>query len=203
MKKWLFLFLPAALLLSFSVPSGSLTKEERENAVKSLKETKANLLHSVKDLSDAQLNFKAAPERWSIKECVEHIALAEKGLWQMDEASLKAAATPEKRSEIKITDDGLMKMIIDRSQKQTAPEPFRPEKYQAAEFKDVVKDFTAQRNELIDYVKKTDEDMRNHTVTMPFGTLDSYQLVLMISGHCNRHTQQINEVKADPNYPKN
>ena len=191
MKKLLFLFLPAALLLSFSVPSGSLTKEERESAVKSLKETKANLLQSVKDLSDAQLNFKAAPERWSIKECVEHITLAEKGLWQMDEASLKGAATPEKRSEIKITDDGLMKIMTDRSQKQTA------------EFKDVVKDFTAERNELIDYVKKTDEDMRNHTVIMPFGTIDSYQLVLMISGHCNRHTQQINEVKADPNYPKN
>ncbi len=203
MKKLLFLFLPAALLLSFSIPSGSLTKEERDFAVKSLKETKANLLQSVKDLSDAQLNFKAAPERWSIKECMEHITLAEKGLWQMDEASLKAAATPEKRSEIKITDDGLMKVMADRSQKQTAPEPFRPEKYQVAELKDVVKDFTAERNELIDYVKKTDEDMRNHTVTMPFGTIDSYQLVLMISGHCNRHTQQINEVKADPNYPKN
>ena len=195
--------LPAALLLSFSLPSGSLTKEERENAVKSLKETKSNLLQSLKNLSDAQVNFKAAPERWSIKECVEHITLAEKGLWQMEEASLKAAATPDKRSEVKITDDGLMKIITDRSQKQTAPEPFRPEKYKVAELSDVVKDFTAERNELIEFVKKTDDDMRNHMVTMPFGTIDSYQLLLMISGHCNRHTQQINEVKADPNYPKN
>jgi hypothetical protein len=203
MKKLLFLLLPAALLLSFSLPSGSLTKEERENAVKSLKETKSNLLQSLKNLSDAQVNFKAAPERWSIKECVEHITLAEKGLWQMEEASLKAAATPDKRSEVKITDDGLMKIITDRSQKQTAPEPFRPEKYKVAELSDVVKDFTAERNELIEFVKKTDDDMRNHMVTMPFGTIDSYQLLLMISGHCNRHTQQINEVKADPNYPKN
>jgi len=203
MKKLLFLLLPAALLLSFSLPSGSLTKEERENAVKSLKETKSNLLQSLKNLSDAQVNFKASPERWSIKECVEHITLAEKGLWQMEEASLKAAATPEKRSEVKITDDGLMKIITDRSQKQTAPEPFRPEKYKVAELSDVVKDFTAERNELIEFVKKTDDDMRNHMVTMPFGTIDSYQLLLMISGHCNRHTQQINEVKADPNYPKN
>lgn len=203
MKKLLFLLLPAALLLSFSLPSGSLTKEERENAVKSLKETKTNLLQSLKNLSDAQVNFKATPERWSIKECVEHITLAEKGLWQMEEASLKAAATPEKRSEVKITDDGLMKIITDRSQKQTAPEPFRPEKYKVAELADVVKDFTAERNELIEFVKKTDDDMRNHMVTMPFGTIDSYQLLLMISGHCNRHTQQINEVKADPNYPKN
>ena len=203
MQKLLFLLLPAALLLSFSLPSGSLTKEERENAVKSLKETKSNLLQSLKNLSDAQVNFKASPERWSIKECVEHITLAEKGLWQMEEASLKAAATPEKRSEVKITDDGLMKIITDRSQKLTAPEPFRPEKYKVAELSDVVKDFTAERNELIEFVKKTDDDMRNHMVTMPFGTIDSYQLLLMISGHCNRHTQQINEVKADPNYPKN
>jgi len=35
------------------------------------------------------------------------------------------------------------------------------------------------------------------------GTLDGYQWILLISGHERRHTLQILEVKADPNFPKN
>ena len=44
--------------------------------------------------------------------------------------------------------------------------------------------------------------MRNHVGQTPMGALDAYQIVLMISSHTNRHVQQINEVKADPNFPK-
>jgi hypothetical protein len=56
---------------------------------------------------------------------------------------------------------------------------------------------------LIQYVKTTDADMRNHVVTFPPGSFDSYQMILFIASHSNRHTQQIEEVKADPNFPKN
>jgi len=44
--------------------------------------------------------------------------------------------------------------------------------------------------------------MRNHVAQTPVGMLDSYQLVLMIGAHSNRHTQQISEVMADPGFPK-
>jgi len=33
--------------------------------------------------------------------------------------------------------------------------------------------------------------------------LDAYEFVLLIAAHSERHTKQILEVKADPNYPKN
>ncbi len=42
----------------------------------------------------------------------------------------------------------------------------------------------------------------NHVATTPVGMLDSYQLILFTAAHTNRHTQQIIEVKADPNFPK-
>jgi hypothetical protein len=35
-----------------------------------------------------------------------------------------------------------------------------------------------------------------------FKTLDTYQWLLLISAHMRRHTLQIVEVKADPNFPK-
>ena len=67
----------------------ALSKQERKVAVNHLKDTKADLLKSVKGLSDAQLNFKSTPDKWSVKECVYHITLTENALWQMFEATMK------------------------------------------------------------------------------------------------------------------
>ena len=39
----------------------------------------------------------------------------------------------------------------------------------------------------------------NHPVLK---TIDAYQMMLLLSAHCERHTLQIKEVKADPNYPR-
>jgi DinB superfamily len=72
--------------------------------------------------------------------------------------------------------------------------------YKSAE--EALSSFKENREKLINYVKTTKDEMRNHVTQMPFGMIDSYQIVLFISAHCNRHTQQINEVKADPNFPK-
>jgi len=55
---------------------------------------------------------------------------------------------------------------------------------------------------LINFVKTTPDDLRNHIVTMPFGSLDDYQMVLFIGAHTNRHVAQMKEVMADPNFPK-
>ena len=52
----------------------------------------------------------------------------------------------------------------------------------------------------------TQDDLRDHFRDHPvpaIGTLDAYQWILLISGHTRRHTAQILEVKADPNFPKN
>lgn len=46
-------------------------------------------------------------------------------------------------------------------------------------------------------------DTCDGTIDRPLGKkLDGYQWVLFISAHSERHTKQINEVKADPGFPK-
>ena len=40
-------------------------------------------------LSDAQLNFKPAPDRWSVLECVQHITLTSQGLVGFVQQTLK------------------------------------------------------------------------------------------------------------------
>ena len=51
---------------------------------------------------------------------------------------------------------------------------------------------------------KTTPDLRAHVTDQnPLGMpLDAYEFLLLISAHSERHTKQILEVEADPNYPK-
>ena len=63
--------------------------------------------------------------------------------------------------------------------------------------------FKESRDKTIAYVDHTQDALRDHFFDHPaFGTMDGYQWILLISGHSNRHVLQINEVKADPNFPK-
>lgn len=182
--------------------NNSLSKKERKFATDHMKSTKGDVVGAVKSLTDAQLNYKSAPDKWSAKECVYHIAISEKNLWAMLEGSLKSAANPEKRAEIKMTDEQIATMIADRSNKVKTFEPFEPKNTPYKTLDEALTTFKTARAEHIKYLKSTTEDLRNHVVQMPFGWIDCYQLSIFISGHSNRHSQQINEIKADPGYPK-
>lgn len=188
--------------LAGRIHSDSLTGKERRHLVSHLKDSKVQFLKSVKGLSEAQLNFKASPDKWSVKECIQHLALAENNLWAMAEVQLKQPANPDKRTDIKLTDDALVKMVTDRSFKAQASETFKPENAKWKTANEAVNEFKEKRANLLKYAKTTTDDMRNHVVQVPFGSLDSYQLLLMISAHTLRHTQQIMEIKADPSFPK-
>ena len=183
----------------------TLTQEERDRAVAELEGSKKAFLEATKGLSDAQWNFKSAPDRWSIAECAEHIALTENYIFGfVSEKIVKAPVNPEKREAAKGKDELIVKILQDRSHKATAPEPLDPTK-KPMPGSESVKLFLDGRAQTIDYIKTTKEDLRDHLFDHPvpaIGTLDSYQWILLISGHSRRHTLQILEVKADPNFPK-
>jgi hypothetical protein len=200
----LLLLAPVLVLLNFTTLETSLTKAERKLAVDYLKQTREDLLKSVKGLSKEQLNFKASPESWSVAECVEHIALSENNIFNMIQGTLKEEANPAKKSEITLTDDGVFKAIADRSFKVQTQEALKPSgKFGSME--ETVKEFVTRRDEHIKYAEATEDDLRNHFFTFPvaaFGTVDSYQLILFMAGHSKRHTLQIEEVKANAAFPK-
>lgn len=199
-----YLLLTLLVLTGFAgrIHSDSLTGKERKFVVNHLKESKTAFLKSVKGLSEAQLNYKPAPDKWSVKECIYHITLAENNLWTMAEAELKKPTNPEKRSEIKVDDVALVKMMTDRTSKFQAPETFKPEQAKWPSANEALVDFKEKRANLLKFAKTTTDDLRNHVRQAPWGYMDSYQAVLMISAHTMRHTQQIEEIKAGPGFPK-
>lgn len=200
MKK-IILPLAALILVSFTVSDTPLTKAERKMAVKELMKTQKHLLKTVKGLSEAQLNFKSSPDSWSVAECMEHIAISENMIFGQLEEALKTPADPSRRSEVKMSDEQLLSMIVDRSHKAKAPENFQPSgKY--GSYEGALKEYKEKRAEHIKYVKNTDDDLRNHYLPSPIGTVDAFQVLLFMSAHNERHVKQMEEVMADKNFPK-
>lgn len=183
-------------------PSGNtLSKKERKFAVEQMKDSRADVVKSVKDLTEAQLNFRPGQDQWTIKECIYHIAISERNLGNLIEATMKSPANPEKRSEIKLTDEELVRRMQDRSFKVKTKEQFEPKNTPYKNLDEALTDFKINRISHIKYVKSTTEDLRNHVTQMSFGWIDCYQICLMISAHSNRHIQQINEVKNSTDFP--
>lgn len=163
--------------------------------VKELERTEAKLLKAVDGLSEAQWSFKPAPDRWSIAEAFEHITASEPFIRGMIAKSLE---TPAKEGSKQ--DEKVMKFLVDRSQKFKAPEPLIPtNKFATAA--EALAAFRKERAETI-ALAKSDKDFRAHgSDHFAFGPLDSAGWVLFLSGHSERHTLQIEEVKTVEGYP--
>jgi len=189
-----------AVLIGTAGFGQTLTQADRDKGVKYLEKTRDGVIASVKGLSEAQMTFKPAPERWSVAEVLEHIATAEEYIFGMvSEKIMKAPAGPAGRDLVKI-DGMVLAMIPDRSVKAEAPPPLVPKnRWAPAETLD---HFVKSRANTIAYMKTT-PDLREHAVDSPLGQpLDGYEWLLFIGAHSERHTKQILEVKADPNFPK-
>lgn len=188
--------------LSFTAAPSEISKKERKSAAKFLEDSEKNALSAISKLSEAQLKFKPAADKWSVEECMMHIAASETMLWSMIEGTVKTPANPEKRSEIKWSDEDVMKNITDRSNKVKTFPPLEPQNTGFKTLSDATASFKENRAKLINYVKSTKDDLRNHVGAMPVGSFDCYQMVLFIGAHSNRHVEQMKEVMADPNFPK-
>ena len=198
------------LLLTLLVVTGfagtindtSLSKQERKFAITHLKDTKTDLLKTIRGLSETQLNFKKYPDQWSIKERFYHLTLAESGYWDMLEASMKKPATPEKRSEVKISDEDLLNAMTNRAEKTGVPEFLQSTRAKWKSMDEAVATFKSSKAQHLKYVKITTEDLRNHFIQLPFGWIDCYQFILFISAYSDNNLQQINETMTDAHFPK-
>lgn len=179
-----------------------LTPQEREFALKQFETTRDNFLKSISGLSQKQWTFKPAPDRWSVAEVAEHITVSESTLFGLVQNAMRSPAAPEKRAQVNGKDQLILEKVVDRSHKVQAPEILRPTGRWATEA-DLTKAFEDARKANIEYIRATDDDLRDHFFDHPvLGILDCYQWLLLISAHSARHTAQIEEVKADPNFPK-
>src|ERR1700728_953515 len=103
-----FVFLATAL----SAFANPMTQVEREHLVAHLEMTQAWLTDEVSSLSAAQLNFRPAPDRWTVAEVVQHLVVAEVNYWKLLNDALKQ---PPKKLNETATDADVLWYGIDRT----------------------------------------------------------------------------------------
>ncbi len=197
------LLVSSALAQTVQPAATTLTPEDREAALKLFQTTHDNFIKSISGLSQKQWTFKPAPDRWSVAEVAEHITVSETTIMGLIQHPLmQSPAAPEKREQVKGKDQLILQKVPDRSHKAQAPEMLRPTGRWATEA-ELTKAFEDARKTNMEYVRTTNDDLRDHFFDHPvFGPLDGYQWLLLLGTHSARHTAQIEEVKADPNFPK-
>ena len=185
------------------VRAQDVSQADKDRALAYLESTKKGVVDATKGLSDAQWSFKPAPDRWSIAEVMEHLAAAEDMIRGMDQEQVMKtpAISPRDPAELQKIDAGVMAQVPDRSHKISAPEPLKPTNRFGSPA-DAEKHFVESRAVTEEYLKTT-PDLRAHATDSPMGVkLDGYEWVLLIAAHSERHTKQMLEAKADPNFPK-
>src|SRR6202795_3055965 len=84
-----------AVCSAVAAKAQGVSQADKDHALQYLESTKKGVLDATKGLSDAQWNFKSAPDRWSVAQVMEHLAAAEdmiRGLVQ--EQVMKTPAVP-------------------------------------------------------------------------------------------------------------
>lgn len=191
-----------ALFLIASLPlTAQQNTNDKDFLLNYFEETTKNLEDKISGLSEEQMHFKPSEEQWSVSQCVEHIVLTEKMLFEMNKTEMEKPENPERKGEVKVRDEELLEGMKDRSQKFKAGEDLTGKgKYNSPE--EALTDFKKQRQVVLEYIKKTPlENFRNHISDSPYGPVDAYQSMLFLAGHSARHTLQIEEVMADENFP--
>ena len=187
-----FLGLSIGAVSAFATP---MTRLERERLVAHLEMTQGWLVDEVSKLSPEQLHFRAAPGKWSVLDVVEHLKIAEPIYWQQLKDALK---TPPPDKKPPVTDADILWYGVDRTQRQKTEA--RKEPTSEMTLAAGLDAFRKLHDEILQYARTTDDDLRAHVVKDE-GT-DTYQWILGITAHTQRHILQIREIKADANYPK-
>jgi hypothetical protein len=107
------LALLVGMLGALAAKAQDVSQADKDRALQYLESTKTGVAEVTKGLSGAQWNLKAAPERWSIAEVMEHLAAAEdmiRGMTQ--EQVMKTPAIPARdTAELKKIDDSVIALV--------------------------------------------------------------------------------------------
>jgi hypothetical protein len=168
-----------------------MSPETRSELIELLERNRRELLDLAASFTEAQAAAKPDPERWSVLECVEHVALVEKRFLAYYDGASQADAPPmDKEREAR-----LLAGVISRGQRVQAPEAVRP----AARFatlSEAVAAFDAARAETLRFAGAQGAALYGYSLKHPrFGPVNGYEVMLIIAGHAGRHAAQIREIK--------
>lgn len=177
------------------------TEVDRKYLLDNLIRSKEELIAETRNLTKEQWNFKESPDRWSINQIVEHICLWE--LIQMDQVSTSLRIGPVPKFADYRPDSVFINKDTERLNRRETTDFSKPFTYGVPlgnnEGKNNMIWYTTMRNESIDFLQKTDVNLRVHYI---YFVSNIHQKYMGFFQHTFRHLGQIREVKKHPKYPK-
>jgi uncharacterized damage-inducible protein DinB len=142
-------------------------------------------------MQEAEACTRPAEGRWSVLECVEHVATVERRfLGRLESAGLLDSPIDPQREE------QVLPMVVDRSQRRQAPDIVQPSG-RFASLAEALADFDSTRAQVIRFAETRHSELRALAAQHPlFGQMNGYELMLVIAGHACRHAAQIREARA-------
>jgi len=166
--------------------------EERSEIVQALERSRRELIAAVESVSDSDAAVSPGTERWSILECLEHIAAVEERLLKrLEQAERMDAPRSDKQKEAELS-----AMVTNRAQRAQAPEPTRPTG-RFTSLSQALAHFDDVRTRTIQFAEEHAADLYTLAADHPrFGPRNGIEMLLIIAGHAQRHADQIREAKA-------
>jgi hypothetical protein len=170
---------------------------DKATLLEALRKGEEALLCSVAGVSEAACHLRPAENRWSVLECAEHVAVAEEVMLGLVTGERKAR-DPEgvKR------DERILRSGTDRSTRFDASDQSRP-RGRFSTLAEAVAHFQKTRKRTLGVVELTGEDLRATEVRHPHravGVISTYECLLLMGTHTQRHALQIEEVKQSQAY---
>jgi DinB superfamily len=178
------------------------TESDRNYLVDNLVRTRELIIKETADLTKQQWDYKESPDKWSISEVIEHIAI-----WELlldHEVSKALSAGLQVGLNINAKPDSIYVGFILEEKPHISIEYTKPFTYTLPmglnDGKNNVAWFLKMRNESIDYLKTAKEDLRSYYLKASRPNI--HQLYITIFGHSERHLRQIMKIKSNAGYPK-
>jgi hypothetical protein len=185
------------LTMSTLAASKSGAELDKATLLEALRKGEEAFLCSVAGVSETDCRLRPAENRWSVIECAEHVAVAEEVMLGLVTGERKPRNPEEPRR-----DDRILRSGSDRSRRFDASNQSQP-RGRFSTLGEAVAHFRAVRERTLRLVEETSEDLRATEVMHPHravGVISTYECLLLMGSHAQRHALQIEEVKSSPAY---
>jgi len=154
-----------------------------------LNKIREELLNSVRNLTDNQLNKIVEEGTWSIAQVLEHLYLMEENVVRLIGHALQ-------QEEFEAPGNFPLHVVADRTKKISAPDFLNPATNYAS-FDMLQEKLAASRTSLEKIAKETSEEELNQKTFAHrrFGVLTLNQWISLVGYHEQRHVGQIEEIK--------
>ena len=170
--------------------------DERSTILDQLGQGRAAVSAEVGTLSEHQAAWCPDANRWSIRDCVEHIAIVETMMLDLI-ANRSFSFEPVASGR----EDRYLLHSTNRSRKFQAPDRVRP----AARFptlQSALRAFVEARESSARYIETVGDDLRARKTLHPIaGEITCRECLALLIGHPLRHLDQIREIRSTPGFP--